>query len=317
MGRVARFLVVACMFFHVQASAFIYDLVVMRVANGAEYKYFIGLSDFHDKKHPANDTQLAELRSLLATCPPEKIKIVSEDIGSPGVNHDGQCGRFFVISEGGVLNGFAALCKELGLHFDNFEYRYCRVAALGPVLHNINFKPGQFASVATTRVSALVEEIQAILGELNRYNDRPLLKDLYAASKTRMHKLMNELHLFEHADRTVEQYLAAVTTDQNRLAFVKKLLTFDSVLFDLRVLHSILQNKTDVDLLLAGGSHVTRVAKLLAKFGYKYVQVGKPGFTKEYNLKNCVGNHVVDGQYCEQPKPIDIRVIKDFLSDSP
>jgi len=314
MGSFAKSAVLALSFFQCTCQAFIYDLVVMKKWNGSEYTYFIGLSDFHDKKHKANGKQLTDLQAILSKTRKDLLRVAFEDVGSPGVNHDGQCGRFFVVSSGGVLNGFANICKKLNLVNKNFEYRYCRVAALGPVLNNINASLDGFDSVCGTHVSALIAEVEKILREFKRYKDPNLAKTLYAQASRRMRNLMQEMQWFNHADQTVAQYIVSVTTPQTRLDLVKKMLTFDSVLFDLRVMHDVLHAPKNTNYLaVAGGSHITRIAKLLAKFGYQYVEGETPKFVKEYNLGKCLGCNIVDGKYCERPKPISIKKIADFL----
>jgi len=286
----------------------------MKLFNGSDYKYFVGLSDFHDKKHRANEKQLAHLRAVLSKCQPNRLRVAFEDVGSPGINHNGQCGRYFVVSNGGMLNGVANICKKLDLAYKNFEYRYCRVSALGPVLNNIDSSLEKFDSVCAIRVSALIAEVEKVLREFKTYKDPNLAKTLYAEASRRMRGLMQEMQMFAHADNTVAQYINLTTTDKTRLDLVKKLLTFDSVLFDLRVMHNILHSPKNANyLVVAGGSHITRIAKLLGKFGYKYVQGETPRFVKEYNLGKCLGSNIVDGQYCEHPEPISIKQIGDFL----
>ena len=105
-----------------------------------------------------------------------------------------------------------------------------------------------------------------------------------------------------------------MTTPKSRLPFLKDLLTFDSILLDLQMTHSIInmQNKLNF-LAIAGGSHIKRVAKLLTKFGYEPVRKTRLRFVREYNINKCLGSHIVQGKYCRRPRPIDIKVVADFL----
>lgn len=312
MGRLSRLCMLFC-FITTSSCTFIYDLVVMRKWDGGRYRYFIGLSDFHDKKHRANRAQLDDLQATLSRCSPDSIKIGSEDIGSPAVNHSAKCGPYLLMSQGGVLHGVANICRSNNFDYNNFEYRYCRVATLGPVLNNIGSDLTRFRSANSVRVSALIKEIETIFNELRGYNDPTLLRDLYAHCIKRMRQLMTELKLFQNANLTVANYLQNMTTPNNRLAFVKKLLTFDSVLLDLRILHNVIHSQKPNYLAIAGGSHTTRIAKLLSKLGYEQVHGVRPTFEREYNANKCLGSHIIDGKYCQRPKPVDVRVIGDFL----
>ena len=105
-----------------------------------------------------------------------------------------------------------------------------------------------------------------------------------------------------------------MTTSRTRLKFLKRLLTFDSVLLDLHMLHSVIAQKNKLTYLaLAGGSHTFRVAQLLAKLGYEWVHSTKPQFKREYNIRKCLGSHIINGKYCRKPAPISLRNIQDFL----
>lgn len=314
MGRLMQFFVCASILFNANMSAYIYDFVVMSKWNGSQYRYFIGLSDFHDKEHKSNKFQVNDINKLISRFSRENLKIGAEDIGSPGITKDGYCGRFFVLSQGGVLNDFVKLCRLQNLNFSNFEYRYCRVASLGPILNNLDKDLKSFSSANSTFVFALIKEVEEILDELNGYKDSKLLKDLYAHSSAKMKNLMKEMNLYQYADMTVADFITKHSTEKNLLSFIKKLLTFDSVLFDLRLLHDILQQENSSNYLaIAGGSHISRVTKFLSKLGYKFVKSARPEFTQERNLDKCLGSHIIDGKYCRRPKPIDLSLVVDFF----
>ena len=299
------------------SRAFIYDLTVLRRWNASleRYQYFIGLSDFHNKQHPANQVQLRDFINIVKHSPVHMTKIGSEDISSVGSgNRHRNCGRFIVVSRGGVLGGLTNKCRKLGLDIQNFEYRFCRVTSLGPVLNNLTGNLKNLISVQATPVSALIQEIESVFKQLASYQDGTFLSALYKRSVQDIRRKMVQLQLYKHADKTVADYLRIMTTPENRLPFLKDLLTFDSVLLDLQMVHSIvnMQNKLNF-LAIAGGSHIKRVAQLLTKFGYKPVWAMKPRFVREYDISKCLGAHIVQGKYCRRPRPIDIKVIADFL----
>jgi len=286
----------------------------MRKWDEGRYRYFVGASDFHDKTDASNKSQLRDLKKILSRCATENLNVGLEDIGSPGVDRPASCGRFFVSSQGGILSEFSKLCESINLNFTNFEYRFCRVAALGPVLNNIEADLNASASVRATHVADLIKEVETIFHELLSYNDSALLKDLYAYCIKKVKRVIDELQLYQHAHQNVSDFLAQTTTQKNRLEMVKKLLTFDSILLDLRFLHNVVSSQSAPNyFMLAGGSHVNRVAKFLAKFGYEYVRTAEPRFVNEYKLEKCLGSHIAEGGYCKRPKPIKIDLLSDFL----
>lgn len=299
------------------SRAFIYDLTVLRRWNAPlkHYQYFIGLSDFHNKQHPANQVQLRDLINIVKHSPVHMTKIGSEDISSVGSgNRSRKCGRFVVVSRGGVLGGLTNKCRKLGLDIQNFEYRFCRVTSLGPVLNNLTGNLKNLVSVQSTPVAALIKEIESVFKQLASYRDGTFLSGLYDRSVRDIRRRMNQLQLYKHADKTVADYLRIMTTPAHRLSFLRDLLTFDSILLDLQMTHSVLnmQNKLNF-LAIAGGSHIKRVAQLLTKFGYKQVRGMQPRFVREYDISKCLGSHIVQGKYCHRPRPIDIKAIADFL----
>jgi len=128
--------------------------------------------------------------------------------------------------------------------------------------------------------------------------------------KQRMHTL--KLHSF--VNLTVADYLDLMSTKKNRVEVLKNLLTFDSILVDLRLLHSVVNSKNKSSYLaLAGGSHIKRVAKLISKLGWEWVHSTTPTFIKERSMRKCLGGNIIEGKFCKKPKSIDVRFIKDYL----
>src|SRR5579872_576077 len=129
--------------------SFIYEARVLKKWDPAthEYRFFIGLSDFHDKAHEATGRQLEALEQLLSSCNKNKTRIMLEDLSSRGSQGRHTCGRFVINSRGGILGGLVQKCQEKDLLVDNVEYRYCRVSSLGPVLNNLKENVHAFPSV--------------------------------------------------------------------------------------------------------------------------------------------------------------------------
>lgn len=297
-------------------NAFVYETLILKRWNGAlgRYQYFVGLSDFHDKSHPANNEQLDQLKKIIQKSSPSSVVVGSEDISSPGMNRSKLCGQFFVQAQGSILGGFVQACRSHGLVCNNFEYRYCRVAALGPILNNLEADIRSCVSAKEITVAALVQEIEAIFSELRSYQDGNVMRDFYELCIAGVKEQMKQLGLYTHQNDSVANYLATTTTPNNRLALLKRLFTFDTVLLDLRMLHSVLAEQIRLAYLaFAGGSHIVRVAQLLSKCGYEWVHNAQSVSTREYNLGKCLGSNIVDGAYCQRPQPIDVRVIERFL----
>ncbi len=296
-------------------NAFVYESCVLKKWNGklGRYQYFVGLSDFHDNTHPANSTQLNQLQTIIQQSLPGLV-IGSEDITSPGITRSETCGKFGIRAEGSILAGFAQACRSQKLPFNNFEYRYCRVAALGPVLNNVDLNMHNFDSTSQILVAALVKEIETVFDEIRAYQDGAVMRDFYNLCSVQVKGNMQRFGLYAHQNKSVADYLELMTTSQDRIEFIKRLLTFDSVVLDLRMLHSVLnEQQRGTYLMFAGGSHTSRVAQLLTKFGYEKVQNKQSNISREYNLGKCLGSNIFDGAYCQRPAPIDVQTIEQFL----
>jgi hypothetical protein len=301
----------------VTSKAFIYELIVLRLPDASKqsgYRYFIGFSDFHDKQHASSQQQLQDLEQFLAVRSRKAMtKVVLEDLSSCGSGGRDSCGSFYVNSRGGVLGGLAQKCKAMGLVVDNIEYRYCRVASLGPVLNNIGKNPSSFPSVTSTRVSMLATEVDVIAQEIKQQSKGKLRQVSRDALKSVTQQL-EDFAIKTHNDMTVAEYVTRHSTPDNRLNFVKHLLTFDSCLIDLKIVQSILESEHyDRVCALAGGAHIDRVAELLQKVGYEVVYRTPVTYHKEYDTSKCVGSAVIDGAYCVRPEPISLNELESLV----
>ena len=298
------------------AQSYIYEAKVLRYIDPVSKQkvLFVGLGDFHDKTHVAGTQQLAQFMQLLEKSDRSDIKIVLEDLSSCGSGGRGSCGKFFVNSRGGVLGGLAQKCKVLGFEVDNIEYRYCRVASLGPVLNNLDKKPDVFPSVATTKISMLAQEIDVIAQEISTYEDGDALKTHYKQGLDQIAQQLKNFKAEPHTDMNVAEYLEQNSTAQDRLDFIKHLLTFDSCLLDLKMAHSIMNSNGRTKIVaVAGGAHIARVCELLEKIGYEVVYTTKVDYQKEFDLTKCLGSNIVDGAYCIRPEPINLKRLSKYL----
>jgi hypothetical protein len=218
-----------------------------------------------------------------------------------------------VNSRGGILGGLATRCRTKGFDVENVEYRYCRVCALGPVLNNIEEPPAKFASVSATPIKALAQEIDAIVDEIAAYDDGSQMCQVYQQGLEAVRPQLCRLKK-EKSTLTVADFVQKRSDRDNRLEFLKDLLTFDSVLIDAKMVHAVL-HASDYPRVLAfaGGAHINRVSETLAKVGYEVVYESPVSYKNEYDLKKCVGSTVIDGTYCIRPEPINIDDIKRYL----
>ena len=293
-------------------NGYIYQACVLEINKGRNnYHNFIGLSDFHDKIHPYTLTQCNEIQHLLSVCSKENTKIILEDLSSEGSQGRFACGRFFINSRGGILGGLAKQCADQKFTVDNVEYRYCRVSSLGPVLNNLSTSMDAFPSTTEISVTQLVQEIKDIIKEIRSYKDG---KQLTAYYKKYIQEVTQELKNLDLAgSSSVAHYLETHSTPATRLDLLKKLLTFDSNLLDLKLVHSIVSAPQTTVIALAGGSHISRAREILEKDGYQVVYNVKVDYGREENLTQCLGSHIIDGKYCMRPVPIPLGGLCKYL----
>jgi hypothetical protein len=150
-------LVIIMLFLSNNVFGYFYHVCVMNKHTKRQHVVLLG--DYHDKKHPANKGQRAYLESLLKKYNSKKVKLIVEDLSS--VNNDGRmiCCNFGINCDEGVLGRLANKARALGIAVDNVEYRYCRVAGIGPLLNNITSNPHSFRSSVGITIASLHKEI--------------------------------------------------------------------------------------------------------------------------------------------------------------
>jgi hypothetical protein len=293
--------------------AFIYEVKVLKKWDAAHkrYHYFIGFSDFHDKQHNVTPVQIEAIQQLLRQMPRQETKVIVEDLSTE--NHCGRksCGRFFLNSSGGILGGLAQTCKAYRLDVENVEYRYCRVIALGPLLHNLKADVSSIPSLKGVQVSDIMQEVQSTADQIKRYNDGSTLSKWYAQHLRDIAVHIERLKMEQYKNMSMAQYVGKHTTQANRLKTLKYLLTFDSDLLNVLMVHYI-QAAADKERVLAfaGGTHIMHVVEMLKKLGYQEVYSTKPEYFREHNLEKCLGSNVTDGAFCVRPHPVKDEVFK-------
>jgi len=302
-----------CGLFFSGSYAFIYEVKVLKKWDQARnrYQYFIGCSDFHDKRHDATSSQVAAIKGLLKAAPKDHTKIIVEDLSTENNCGRKACGRFFLNSRGGILGGLTQTCKSYHLMVDNIEYRYCRVIALGPLLHNLKADVSTMPTLRNIHVRDILEETQATVDEIKQYKDDKRLAAWYAQTIKELEPHIQRLQMRKHSSDTIAQYVRSYASQKTLLKMLKYLLTFDSTLLDVKMIHSVQSaaNKERI-IAFAGGTHIGHVVDMLKKMGYEEVYATKSKYFREHNLDKCLGSQIADGGFCVRPHPIENEVFK-------
>src|SRR3990172_6052959 len=254
-------------------------------------QYIILLADYHDKTHPANKNQRMHLELLLKRCAGLKGKLVVEDLSS--MNNDGRmiCCNYGINCSEGMLGQLAHKARELGIAVDNVEFRYCRVAGIGPLLNNIQANPFSLRSSATITALSLHNEVIDELEKIKKYDDGKQLNKVYRKTVAAVRDMLVKMRLCADQKCTVAHYCAQLQPKRYRQE-LEKLCIFDSSLIDMNILHSIVTCPTTPFIfVVAGGSHVEQVIAVL----------------------KCIGYEIIFATPLEKvPRPIDISVLDTF-----
>jgi hypothetical protein len=239
----------------------------------------------------------------------KKIKFIVEDLSS--VNNDGRqiCCNFGINCSEGVLGQLANKARSLGVPVDNIEYRYCRVATVGPLLNNIAANPQSFRSSATIAMASLYKEVIDEIEKIKKYNDGKVLNNVYKRAVNTVHAILSKMDFSNK--RTVAEYCTLLQRKQYRQE-LEKLCIFDSTLIDMNIMHSIAASvDTQLIVVLAGGSHTEQVSAMLQKMGYESLLqtsvTTKPMVTKALNSDNASASTEM------HPEPLDMKIIEQYF----
>jgi hypothetical protein len=227
------------------------------------------LADYHDKAHSANKDQRAYLESLLQKHSDKKIKLIVEDLSS--VNNDGKmiCCNFGINCEQGILGHLANKARSFGIMVDNVEYRYCRVASIGPLINNITCDPYSFKSSCGITVMSLYKEIIHEIEKIKKYNDGKKLNNFYKRAVAHVcARLAHMKWTTIDSKKTVACYCNTLRNAEYRQV-LEKLCIFDSALIDSNIMHSIMCCDASIIFVVAGGSHIEQVRDLLQNNGHE------------------------------------------------
>lgn len=232
----------------------------------------IMLGDFHQQSHPAYNTQYDDLNRLLQICNEKKGKLIVEDLSSKNNEGTGACCSYVMNNNKSMLAKLADKARAMNIDVDNIEYRYCRVVALAPLLHNPHLDPFTFNSTKNITVSDLYKEVIGQIKKIKKYNDEQRLKAFYFSTLKKVNKDLSDVLLDHYRGQkgiSVASYCSQYWNQKNYYTWLEKLCTFDSALLDISILHSITSNKKkSLILVIAGGSHIEQVKNILVNLGY-------------------------------------------------
>lgn len=302
----------------IPCHAFIYRIDILQPTNNKD-QFILCLSDFHDKTHPETHPQQKYLDNLLDQLVAKNAYVLVEDLSSPNTKSGvSGCGSFSVDSRGGILGGLSATCKQKQIPVENVEYRFCRVAAFGPVLNNPNKSPNSLESTNKITIGEIVAEIKQAIARIQLFRDGDDLQKHYDQN---IHSVLNEVKDLELNDKPhvlVADYLKQQTTSRLRPDLLKQLLTFDSELLDMKFVHAIVQAQDKkIILVIAGGAHINKVSELLEKIGYKRIYNTPVAYIKEHNLNGCIGSRIINDNYCVKPQAVNLDEINQFIDLKP
>ena len=301
-----------------QCSGFIYQIHVLRRWSDElqAYQYVVGLSDFHDKSHPVNKSQRKYLEGLFCRYSRKKTKVIVEDLSSANNNGRIHCGRYTINSCGGVLGGLADVLRKMHCDVKNIEYRYCRVAALGPLINNIDARLDAFSSSNTLHIGVLWREIMKAIDDIRSYTDGKILNACYKRTISHVMRAMKRLHFDKNHSYSIAQYCARYANKYNRLDRLQTLCTFDSDLLDLKLVHSAIRSGDKSHIIaVAGGTHIKQACAMLQRVGFERVLISRISSIQEHNLSRCLGSHIVDNCFCVKPEPVDLTMLDRILSN--
>lgn len=295
-------------------NAYVYQVKVLQPQDPhSKNRCIIGMSDFHDKTHPSNAAQRAFFLQLLSSIKDKTTCVViTEDLSSPNIYGSHQSHHYTIASRQGMLAGLTKDCQQRGFTAYNLEYRYARVIALGQLLHQPLAHPFQHQPACTVTIADLLGEVEKMAAYVQSSLVDQHTTALYMRTMAKMKKAIKRLELSSYKTSSCAAFLHLNTTHESRTAFLKELLTFDSCLIDCAIVNQITQLKDATHIIVvAGGTHITRVCNHLATQGYRQ------SFQSDLMLEQPHGitTHVCAGalRQADRPAPIDLSCLQQFI----
>jgi len=272
----------------------------------------IGISDYHDKDHPANADQRAYLESILKRHDVANIKLIVEDLSSVNNNGRGVCCSYIISARGGLLGKLADTARGYSLDVDNIEYRFCRVAGVGPLINKEYERPYDSASTAAIPMDALCKEVLDELKHIADYNDGIRINAEYKRIIDEVTKAFYSLKLDQVKGMSIADYCARFNKDTYKKS-LERLCVFDSSLIDAKIIHSIVSSDKPIIIVAGGGSHIDNVNTFLASIrGYKKT-VMPPVTEHKYQSVNSSLGTGNKKRFFGRPLAINLTAIEQFL----
>lgn len=301
------------MAFPMVVHAYVYEIKVLHVPHSMGNGYIIGCSDYHDKFHPINDGQRAELLNYISKPNKQSIKLILEDLSSPNVNGTCGCNQFLLTSTKGILASLTKDCQAAGIPVDNIEYRYCRVVAFGGLLAQLDASPYLFQPACITRMQCIYDEIMKMLRIVESYRDGAVLDKWYHECCAQVYDALLKLQINKSVHLSGAAYIDEATKGRDRLAVLKQLLTFDGALFDCALVHSIVHTHKKYVVAVAGGTHINRAFEKLVSLGYQPVYNSDTKIVRDYDMSKNIGSYQTPGGFCLKPEPVTLNILRTYL----
>lgn len=295
MRVIIKFFVIMVLLITNNNFGYFYYACVVKIIKNNKPQYIILFSDYHDKMHDANKNHRRALECLLKKNKSCNVKLIVEDLSS--INNDGRmiCCNYGINCARGVLGHLANKARALGICVDNVEYRYCRVASIGPLINNIQADPHSFRSSTGIKLGMLYNEIINEIEKIKRYDDGKKLNVFYKHAVAQVRNTLCKMKLCsKDKTATVAHYCAQLHQEKYRQK-LENLCIFDSALIDINIMHSIMSSAEPIIFVVAGGSHIQQVHAL---------------------LKQIDGQTIFATPGEKVPQPIDLVLIDTFISDT-
>lgn len=308
-----RFVILSAglLFFH--CFGYVYQVSVMEKVIDPEddkKQIVIGIGDYHDKSHPANSDQREYLEALFKKA--KNLKLIVEDLSS--INNDGRsmCCNYVINSRGGILGKLADVARTESVEVDNVEYRYCRVAALGPLLNNNQVVSEQRASSSSLLIKVLLQEVLDELERVRHYDDGLFLNGLYNRCVHEVQKSLQQLKMNSYGSITIADYCTRFFKNKHTQE-LEKMCIFDSPLIDMKIIHSIVSSpEKTIIVVAAGGSHIEKTNAILATLGYKKIITSSSSSIQHHAVESSLGSDKKN-KAGVNPPALDMHILDKFI----
>jgi len=294
--------------FFFTCKAYVYQLSALKKEDGMGFtQLIIGISDYHDKDHPLNKEQRDYLHSFLKKIDASRFKLIIEDLSSLNNEGKGMCCHYKIHASGGLLGNFADAVRNEHKEVDNVEYRFCRVAGIGPLLNNASMTPKQCISAASISIDMLCNEVFEQISSIACYNDVAYANALYKRIIQEVKTAFNYLKLDRVRRLSIADYCTRFSNQYKNM--LEKLCIFDSPLIEAKILHSIVVCRKPMIIVAAGGSHIEKMNTYLQSMGYKNIYT--TGISAHKVVESSLGFE--KSKHTLYPKAIDMRLLDQFV----